>query len=525
MKNVIIYCRVSSDEQAENTSLDYQERVIRAYCNNHRYNVITCHREDFSAKHYDMKRPEMKKIYTYCKKHRKAVDAIYFLRWDRFTRSAEFAFKYIREFREMGIEVNSVENPIDFNSADWATLIGVYCGNAQSENTKISRRTKAGMQEHLEKGEWTHKAPYGYINVRTSKTSTHIEINPQTALWVKLVFEEVARGVETATSIWAKYHKQGMSIQQSAYLAMLRNRFYIGEIWVPEYDDKPAHYVKAVHEPLISVDIFNKVQDNLDGKRKGTPKVDKTVNPDFFLRKFLVCPVCGHALTASNSRGNGGVYGYYHCCKDGKHLRVKSDKANRTFLDYMHNLKPHNAIIQLYNAFLMDALEEQNRCSKDEISKLQIELNKIKTRKTTAEDKYLDGELSSESYASICNRFENEIKKIENEIEMLQTIKNKDIAKKMEYGVNLLSNMDIFLGEAPVEMRIKLLGSIFSEKIEFDGINYRTNNYNKVLDYIYLQNSELQGLKEKDGENFSTLSVLVPETGVEPVRTFRSTGF
>lgn len=61
MKNVIIYCRVSSDEQAENTSLDYQERVIRAYCNNHRYNVVTCHREDFSAKHYDMKRPEMKK--------------------------------------------------------------------------------------------------------------------------------------------------------------------------------------------------------------------------------------------------------------------------------------------------------------------------------------------------------------------------------------------------------------------------------------------------------------------------------
>ena len=108
---------------------------------------------------------------------------------------------------------------------------------------------------------------------------------------------------------------------------------------------------------------------------------------------------------------------------------------------------------------------------------------------------------------------------------MLQTIKNKDIAKKMEYGVNLLSNMDIFLGEAPVEMRIKLLGSIFSEKIEFDGINYRTNNYNKVLDYIYLQNSELRGLKEKDGENFSTLSVLVPEAGIEPAQPFRAKGF
>lgn len=85
--------------------------------------------------------------------------------------------------------------------------------------------------------------------------------------------------------------------------------------------------------------------------------------------------------------------------------------------------------------------------------------------------------------------------------------------------------MAIFLGEAPVELRIKLLGSIFSEKIEFDGTNYRTKKYNKVLDYIYLQINDLQGLKEKDGENFSTLSVLVPEAGIEPAQPFRAKGF
>ena len=70
MKNVIIYCRVSSDEQADGTSLDYQERVLRAYCANKRYNVIECKREDFSAKHHDLQRPEMKWIYNYCKSHK-----------------------------------------------------------------------------------------------------------------------------------------------------------------------------------------------------------------------------------------------------------------------------------------------------------------------------------------------------------------------------------------------------------------------------------------------------------------------
>ena len=71
--NVILYCRVSSDEQSENTSLDYQEMTLRAYCNNRNYNIIDCKREDYSAKHYEMKRPEMKSIYNYCKRHKKEV--------------------------------------------------------------------------------------------------------------------------------------------------------------------------------------------------------------------------------------------------------------------------------------------------------------------------------------------------------------------------------------------------------------------------------------------------------------------
>ena len=37
--NVILYCRVSSDEQAEGCSLDEQERQLRAYCVRRGYNV------------------------------------------------------------------------------------------------------------------------------------------------------------------------------------------------------------------------------------------------------------------------------------------------------------------------------------------------------------------------------------------------------------------------------------------------------------------------------------------------------
>lgn len=69
--------------------------------------------------------------------------------------------------------------------------------------------------------------------------------------------------------------------------------------------------------------------------------------------------------------------------------------------------------------------------------------------------------------------------------------------------------------DAPVKVKIKLLGSIFPEKIEFDGKNYRTNGYNKVLDLIYQQAKELREPKKVDGERFSSFPASVPRAAFE----------
>ena len=52
--NVILYCRVSSDEQAEGCSLDEQERQLRAHCARKGYNVIDVYHEDYSAQYFDI---------------------------------------------------------------------------------------------------------------------------------------------------------------------------------------------------------------------------------------------------------------------------------------------------------------------------------------------------------------------------------------------------------------------------------------------------------------------------------------
>ena len=59
---------------------------------------------------------------------------------------------------------------------------------------------------------------------------------------------------------------------------------------------------------------------------------------------------------------------------------------------------------------------------------------------------------------------------------------------------------------------------MFPEKIEFDGIKYRTKSYNKVLDLIYQQTNELRGDKKEKGERFSSFSNSVPRPAFEIIK-------
>ena len=278
MARVILYCRVSTDEQSEGCSIEMQERFLRAYCNNRGDEIIEpIIKEDYSAKGHELNRPEFKKMYDYCRRHRHEVDKVLFLRWDRYSRNVEFAFTYKRKFvDELHIEINAIESPIDFNSGDWATLLGLYCGTAHSEDIKISKRTKDGNHGTLLKGKWPHKAPRGYINVRRAKHDCWVEVDPSTAPLIRQLFNEVALGLEVPTVIGRRIFPK---LPSTSLFEMLRNPFYAGIVHVPAYNGDPEQDVQGIHEALVDKRTFDVVQEVLDGKKKKTPKIGKTVNP------------------------------------------------------------------------------------------------------------------------------------------------------------------------------------------------------------------------------------------------------
>ena len=65
-KNVIVYTRVSTDEQAQQGySLQHQEVTATAYCNLKEYNILNLYKEDYSAKSFI--RPEWEKVMEFIK--------------------------------------------------------------------------------------------------------------------------------------------------------------------------------------------------------------------------------------------------------------------------------------------------------------------------------------------------------------------------------------------------------------------------------------------------------------------------
>lgn len=221
---------------------------------------------------------------------------------------------------------------------------------------------------------------------------------------IKEIFAEVAKGTCTPSYIRRKYARNGFVINKNSFMDMLRNRFYIGEIFVPEYkDDKigtiEAHYVTGLHEPIIDRDTFFAVQDLIDGKRRKTPKLTKTIHPDVYLRRYLICPVCKEPLTGGGSKGNGGKYYYYKCSRESsKHFNCSATKANDLFCKYVATLKPNTAILKLYEAILEDIYNDRSGDMKTRIVSLKGELEKQDERLASMDMMYLDKEIDKVSY-------------------------------------------------------------------------------------------------------------------------------
>lgn len=245
MTNVLLYSRGA----IEGNSLSYQEEMMILHCKKNNYNVIKSYKEDYSATTFN--RPEWNSLKSYLKNNKGTVDKILILRFDRFCRDITLALKEIESLKELNIEVEFIEN--SFTNLDFNLL---SIGIPEIAHYKFSKRTKEGLHHARIKGCYTSKAPMGYKNHRIRYEST-LAFNEHSNT-IKQLFKLFAEGKYSISEIRIILKKKGINKSTRDLKKILTNRVYLGEIHVPAFKEHKETYVKGLHEPLITKDVFEK---------------------------------------------------------------------------------------------------------------------------------------------------------------------------------------------------------------------------------------------------------------------------
>jgi site-specific DNA recombinase len=202
------------------------------------------------------------------------------------------------------------------------------------------------MAAGVQQGRWLWVAPLGYIN-SGSKGNSELHVDTQRADLVRKAFELAAtrsctlEGILRRITVLGLDTRKGLPLTKQTLSRMLRNQIYAG--WVVSGENK----VNGLHQPLVTQDLFDSVQDALDGK-EAPPVVYQKVNSEFPLKGFVQCAGCGKKLTAGFVKGRRTEkYPRYWCFNKACPVRVSAsrEEIERDFLRILAMLEPTQELL------------------------------------------------------------------------------------------------------------------------------------------------------------------------------------
>lgn len=516
MKKVAIMCRVSSDEQAKGYSLDAQYESITRYCDRNNYEIVYVIREDHSAKSFN--RPEWKKWKKYAKINFRDIDMLLITTWDRFTRNAIDGQIEIRDhINKWDITIQAVEQKIDFSIPEQKAMLAFYLIMPEIDNDRRSIKIKGGIRQALKQGRWTRKAPLGYSNSRDDNNKPIIVPHETKAKLIRYAFEAYANGKPQA-EIRRELESKGFKIAKSSMSDLFRRETYIGKIIVPADADEPLMIVEGVHDAIINEELFFKVQAMLsDGIKKGN-KVAKTKarRDELPLRGHLLCSNCNGTVTGSRSRGRLGKRYFYYHCNHCKKERYPAHVINNSFEELLTLFEVDAKIQVVYNLIMEKLLLANGVDSKQEAKNIRMKLDKEMKRLENLQDLLVDNEITSDEYKSMRNRYKGVIIDLKDKLGNIKQTKN-GFEKYLTSGLSYMQNLSKTYMNSSIELKQKIIGSIFPEKMTFDGNQCRTQIINPAV-LLILSIGKGLGVNKNEQSPFNKqLFALVEHNGVEPL--------
>ena len=312
---VCAYARVSSDSADQLNSFSVQmDHYQNLIAKNEEWELADVYADEGITGTRSDKREEFQRMLSDCRKGK--IDLILVKSVSRFARNIHDCLAAVRELKALGIEVEFEEDGLKTADMHDEMIIGAFSAIAQEESTSISNNMRWSYARRMQNGSFTCCcAPYGYDLI-----DGILIPNPKEAPVVRRIFAGYLSG-KSMEQIADQLNADGIPCKNgevkwlyTAISYILKSERYIGDALLQKTyvvdcitketrknnGEIPQYYVTGNHEPIISRDLFNLVQEEIArraGKRKVAQKAVKTergkYSSKYALTELLSCGDCG----------------------------------------------------------------------------------------------------------------------------------------------------------------------------------------------------------------------------------------
>jgi site-specific DNA recombinase len=490
MKQAVIYVRVSSREQKEEGySIPAQKKLLWEYARVNDFQVAKEFEDDETAK--SAGRSGFGEMVEFLKSNKK-VDTLLVEKTDRLYRN----FKDYVIIDELGIAVILVKENEKIGkdaSSHQKFIHGIKLLMAKNYIDNLSEEVKKGLRQKAESGIFPCSTPpLGYKLERVNNKSVLIIDEKNKDLIVNM-FNWYATGLYSLLDLYHKIKDEGLliianipsnskveTLTKSSIQRILRNPVYYGDFfWKGEIH-------KGSHEPIISKQLWDKVQANLDGF-KNKKMLSKYNTLDFVFKGLMTCGQCGrHISGVRKIKPSGKEYVYYNCTKyetNCSQKPVKESDLNKQVKNKLDGLKlpSHETVLYVAEGLKQSLYVKRNTEDKTREA-LEAEKRRLEQGLDTLYEDRLDTTITKDFYSQKASEYEAKITDLTEKINHY-TKANIDYYKT---GIDILelANMAGFLYEnANSDEKQKLLNFLLWNSTLKD--KNLAITYKKPFDRVY----------------------------------------
>lgn len=431
IKNVAVYCRVSTEMQEESDSLQNQINRCKSYCEAKGYNVVKVYSDvESGAKDERKEFQELMNSIGYG-----VFQGIVVTEISRVSRKMSTLTKFMETLQNTNMDFISITQDIDTSTLMGKTFFNLLGVLSEFERGQTRERVTHTLRNIAKNGRHTGGvAPFGY-----KLENKKLIIEPDQALKVVRAYDLYISG-HTRNEIIKE-----LGIPATSLNRMLITPFYTG---IKTYNIRKTNEAGKVitqkqedwllfegqHEAIIDKETYKLARALAEKRKKNYRKVNNTT---FLLKGLLKC-YNGHNMYWTSS----GKFRYYKCYRN----ELKYDENNRctkkgivaneiekSVIEYILSLKPDFCNVN------EKKLNNEELIKKEKIEVLELKLEKLKDQDGKLINLLLEDIITSEEFTKKKREISKDIYLIEEEREGLReksigvksSITNKELFFKM----------------------------------------------------------------------------------------------